>query len=402
MRRDARLIDRRASAFRTLIRRMRAIRNLDVGAFFARVASFSARRATLVVARGRGPVLVAGAALALTLDPGRTASAAGDGGGKSAAATKDLRSKFGGDPVVVLVRGRLTGMLLTEDVARMLSLEGCISGNVPRGAKPAAPVCSEFAKRKPVQVVYGPGTFINEAANQVLDRIKFDRGARGGRGRPCRARGAPRRAPPGPVQGRAGAVRAGGAPHRHRQLRAACAGAGGALRAQQRAGAQQPGVRAAARVRAEPRCGGPEAALRVSVPAQRRRGDPGAAAPGPQRRRAQPGGGDDPRSRGGEALRPEVRQLRRVRSAGRRRGRRDGALGCRAGARARGPPAGRARAGCSRRGAVPCCCRSALGAGATAITLGGAALVGGSFSAGVAAAMPRAVRAGGRHGRFSS
>ncbi len=126
------------------------------------------------------------------LDPGTRRSAAGDGGGEAAAATEDLRSKFGGDPIVVLVRGRLTGMLLTEDVARMLSLEGCISGNVPRDAKPAAPVCSDFAKRKPVQVVYGPGTFINEAAGQILDRINFDRGRRGCRGRPRRARGAPR------------------------------------------------------------------------------------------------------------------------------------------------------------------------------------------------------------------
>jgi uncharacterized protein len=142
--------------------------------FLDRVASFSARRPTLVV--GIATLLaVAGFIAALTLDPGRTASAAGDGGGDAAAATEDLREKFGGDPVVVLVRGRLTGMLLTEDVARMLSLEGCISGNLPRGGKPAAPVCAEFARRKPVQVVYGPGTFINEAANQVLDRINFDR-----------------------------------------------------------------------------------------------------------------------------------------------------------------------------------------------------------------------------------
>jgi predicted RND superfamily exporter protein len=153
---------------------MRATRNLDVGAAFARVMSFSARRATLVVAVAT-LLSIAGVVLALMLDPGADASAAGDGGGEAAAATEELRTQFGGDPIVVLVRGRLTGMLLTEDVARMLSLEGCISGNVPRDARPAAAVCSEFAKRKPVQVVYGPGTFINEAAGQILDRINFDR-----------------------------------------------------------------------------------------------------------------------------------------------------------------------------------------------------------------------------------
>ena len=146
-----------------------------MGAVFARVTSFSGRRATLVVAVAT-LLGIAGVVLALMLDPGTDASAAGDGGGEAAAATEELRSQFGGDPIVVLVRGRLTGMLLTEDVARLLSLEGCISGNVPRDAKPAAPVCSDFAKRKPVQVVYGPGTFINEAAGQILDRINFDRG----------------------------------------------------------------------------------------------------------------------------------------------------------------------------------------------------------------------------------
>jgi predicted RND superfamily exporter protein len=150
------------------------VSRFDVGAVFARIASFSARRATLVVAV-TAVLSVLGVVLALGLDSGRSASAAGDGGDSTAAATKDLRSRFGGDPIVVLVRGRLTGMLLTEDVGRMLSLEGCISGNVPRDAGAAAPVCSRFAKRKPVQVVYGPGTFINEAAGQVLDRIKFDR-----------------------------------------------------------------------------------------------------------------------------------------------------------------------------------------------------------------------------------
>ena len=122
---------------------MRANRNLDPGAVVARVTSFSARRATLVVAVAT-LLSIAGVVLALMLDPGTDASAAGDGGGEAAAATKELRGRFGGDPIVVLVRGRLTGMLLTEDVARMLSLEGCISGNVPRDAKPAAPVCSEL------------------------------------------------------------------------------------------------------------------------------------------------------------------------------------------------------------------------------------------------------------------
>ena len=163
-----------------------------MGAAFARVTSFSARRATLVVAVAtlcRSPVSV----LALMLDPGRTASAAGDGGDQAAAATKDLRSKFGGDPIVVLVRGRLTGMLLTEDVARMLSLEGCISGNVPRDAKPAAPVCSRLREAQA-----GAGGLRAGHLHQRGRRTRSSTGSTstaggGGRGRPRRARGAPGR-----------------------------------------------------------------------------------------------------------------------------------------------------------------------------------------------------------------
>ena len=153
---------------------MRSWSNSDVGALLGRLTSFSARRAPLVV----GIVVLlslAAALLALRLDTSASVSTFVDRDGAAAEATDDLHRKFGDEPVVILVRGRLTGLLLTRDVARMLSLEGCISGNQPRNAEAPAPVCREFARKRPVQVVYGPGTFINEAAGQVLDRINFDR-----------------------------------------------------------------------------------------------------------------------------------------------------------------------------------------------------------------------------------
>jgi hypothetical protein len=62
-------------------------------------------------------------------------------------------------------------MLLMEDVQRLLGLEGCISGNQPASATVPDPVCREFAARKPVDVAYGPGTFINDAAGRILDRV---------------------------------------------------------------------------------------------------------------------------------------------------------------------------------------------------------------------------------------
>jgi uncharacterized protein len=148
---------------------------LDVGALLGRVTTFSARRAPLVVAVVVGLSLVA-ALLALRLDSSASTSTFVDRDAKAAAATDDLHRKFGDEPIAILVRGKLTGLLLTQDLGRLLSLEGCISGNQPRDAKAPAAVCREFAQRRPVQVVYGPGTFINEAAGQVLDRINFDQG----------------------------------------------------------------------------------------------------------------------------------------------------------------------------------------------------------------------------------
>ena len=153
---------------------MRRWSNLDVGRLLGRLTSFSVRRARLVVAVVV-VLSVLGALLAMRLDTSASLSTFVDQEGAPAQATDDLHRKFGDEPIVILVRGRLTGMLLTQDIGRMLSLEGCISGNQPRNARAPARVCREFARERPIQVVYGPGTFINEAAGQVLDRINFDR-----------------------------------------------------------------------------------------------------------------------------------------------------------------------------------------------------------------------------------
>ena len=81
-----------------------------------------------------------------------------------------FQQRFGDDAVLILVKGELTRLLLTADLARLVSLEGCISGNLPRGATPPGGrdgPCAAFARERSVQVVYGPGTFLNEAARQI-------------------------------------------------------------------------------------------------------------------------------------------------------------------------------------------------------------------------------------------
>ncbi len=86
------------------------------------------------------------------------------------AATQTYRERFGDDPIIVLVRGSLTRLLLSQDLERLTGLEGCISGNVPAGATPPGGPngpCGRLQSIAPVRVVFGPGTFIGEAARQL-------------------------------------------------------------------------------------------------------------------------------------------------------------------------------------------------------------------------------------------
>ena len=71
----------------------------------------------------------------------------------------------------------------------MLGLEGCISGNAPAGQVPRGGEdgpCAQLARSKPVKVVFGPGTFLNEAVGQIQD--EFSARVQGAR-RAGRARG---------------------------------------------------------------------------------------------------------------------------------------------------------------------------------------------------------------------
>jgi uncharacterized protein len=133
-----------------------------------------------------GLLVIASVLLALRLDASAAPDTLVDSNDDAAAATKRFHREFGGEPVAVLVRGRsgtlkcepecrLPELLLTSDLARIAALEGCLSGNVPRGAKPLAPVCTELARKRPFEVVYGPGTFVNESVRQVSARFEAQR-----------------------------------------------------------------------------------------------------------------------------------------------------------------------------------------------------------------------------------
>ena len=73
------------------------------------------------------------------------------------------------------MRGELPDILLTSNLGRLIGLEGCLSGNKPEGGE--APggrgsPCDRLAELKPVQVVYGPGTFANASAGEIRTQIE--------------------------------------------------------------------------------------------------------------------------------------------------------------------------------------------------------------------------------------
>ena len=89
--------------------------------------------------------------------------------------TQTFYRQFGEEPVEVLVHGDLQQLVLGSDLERLLGLEGCLSGRVPRSALAneggVNGPCGQLAKLGTVKVVFGPGTFLNEAAEQIEQKL---------------------------------------------------------------------------------------------------------------------------------------------------------------------------------------------------------------------------------------
>ncbi len=127
---------------------------------------------TLAVAAALG---LGGAALALGLSPSAATSTFVSSSSPQYTATQHYYRSFGEEPVDVVVKGNLQQLLLSSDIDRLIGLEGCLSGNVPASALgaeggPSGP-CGQLVKAKTVKVVLGPGTFVNEAAEQINEQL---------------------------------------------------------------------------------------------------------------------------------------------------------------------------------------------------------------------------------------
>jgi predicted RND superfamily exporter protein len=144
---------------------------LNAGRWFGRVAAWAARHARLLLAVGM--VMALAAAFGATRIP--TDAGPGtlvDSDTATYGATQQVRDAFGEEPVVVLARGDLQQLILTDNVFRLLRLEGCLSGKVPPGAKPIPGPCADLAELDPVEFVAGPATFLNEAVVQIDRQLR--------------------------------------------------------------------------------------------------------------------------------------------------------------------------------------------------------------------------------------
>ena len=144
---------------------------MDPGAWFGRVAAWSARNARwLLTASLLVAVAAAVAATRIPTDAG--VGTLVDGDDPTYEATQRVRQQFGEEPVVILAKGELPQLVLSDNVFRLLRLEGCLSGKVPKGARPLPGPCAELAEMQPVEFVTGPATFLNEAVVQIDRQLR--------------------------------------------------------------------------------------------------------------------------------------------------------------------------------------------------------------------------------------
>jgi uncharacterized protein len=144
---------------------------LRPGSWFGRVAAWAADHARPLLA---GTLVVAlGAAVGGTQIPTDAGiDTLADSDSATSKATQEVRRAFGEEPVVVLVKGELPQLLLTQNIFKLLRLEGCLSGKVPEGAKPIPGPCTELAGAGAVEFLTGPGTFLNESVVQIENQLR--------------------------------------------------------------------------------------------------------------------------------------------------------------------------------------------------------------------------------------
>ena len=135
------------------------------------IAAWAVRHARPVLAVA-APLAIGAAVAATQLSTDAGTDTLVDRDSESYRATERVREVFGEEPVVVVAEGDLQELILTRNLEKLLRLEGCLSGKVPKGAKPIPGPCAEIARLHPVQYLAGPGTFLNEAVIQIDEQLQ--------------------------------------------------------------------------------------------------------------------------------------------------------------------------------------------------------------------------------------
>lgn len=144
---------------------------MDFGSRLGGLAAWSVRHARAVlVSCLLLALLAAGVATRLPTDAG--VGTLVDSDSATYRATQQVRQSFGEEPIVVLAEGDLQRLILTDNIFRLLRLEGCLSGKVPKGAEAIPGPCAELAELEAVEFVSGPATFLNEAVVQIDTQLQ--------------------------------------------------------------------------------------------------------------------------------------------------------------------------------------------------------------------------------------
>jgi len=144
---------------------------LGAAGWFGRVAAWAARHARPLVAVTLAVAVVAAiGATQISTDAG--VGTLVDSDSATYKATQGVRQEFGEEPVVVLVKGELPQLILTQNIFKLLRLEGCLSGKVPKGAKSIPGPCTELAELHAVEFLTGPATFLNESVVQIENQLR--------------------------------------------------------------------------------------------------------------------------------------------------------------------------------------------------------------------------------------
>lgn len=144
------------------------------GEWFAGVVRTVLRR-PLPILGGLAAIVAVALFLAARLEPAASTGSLVGEGSDAFKATERFNKEFGDEAVVVLVKGKLDRLVLSEDRNRIASLEICLGAPPPVEAAPLAVAarrpapCRELAELKPFKTVVGPGTFVLTAVKGAED-----------------------------------------------------------------------------------------------------------------------------------------------------------------------------------------------------------------------------------------